>query len=351
MDERYAGEIRRVLEGATRAYAELGKALPFTTVVVNPISPNRNRSELAVYLISDTAKVSTSKDGCSKAEARPHQELDNLSVRGGCVVTATENPQLRCSVQAVQIFGATGEQGFRSANPALLYVLAHELGHLHLNQVGEYAGRVESINLTLSHDAKLRQLRAACDPADVRAEAEADTVAIEVLKRLLPHPPYREPALSEQGSLYWSIDRINLAANNWQKVALGREFISQPKPHRTFIPTEFPTDAATVERNSREFVCEVLNGRSGIVQYPLRAIDHPPLEQRMRLVAEALKPIASRLPASSGKERFPEVAKLQEQLSPIFTHIYRETGVYLENMRRNVCSRVNSESPAAGCAR
>lgn len=103
------------------------------------------------------------------------------------------------------------------------------------------------------------------------------------------------------------------------------------------------------ERNAKAFVYEVLTRRRGAIDYPLKSVSHPPLEQRMRRAAEALKPVAARLPSSGGREPFKALATLQEQLSPVFAHLYIETGVHMEGVRTAVCTRVNSEAPTTGC--
>jgi hypothetical protein len=69
----------------------------------------------------------------------------------------------------------------------------------------------------------------------------------------------------------------------------------------------------------------------------------------MQRVAEALRPLAAGLPKSDAKQEYRPVAVLQEQLSDIFTFMYRETGVYLEALQSNICSRVNSDNPTEGC--
>ncbi|MDM0108499.1 hypothetical protein QTH97_26360 [Variovorax sp. J22R24] len=348
LDDRDAALVGRTLKGAAAGYAALGRPLPFDDVAVNPTTPAHGERVLRVFVVKDAAKDGTSKDGCAKAAPGRDDVLDERSVRGGCVVTAADRLELRCSSAAVRVFGEMKGRPDR-ANPALLYVLAHELGHISQGRLGEYAGRLERIDLAKPADEKLNQLRSSCEPANVKLEAAADAMSIEVLKALVPKPPYREPAFSEQGSVYWAVDQLYLAANAWQSAAMTREFMSQPKPHASFIATEFPTPPPVIDSNARKFVCDVLTQKKGVVLYPLRAIDHPPLEQRMRAVAEALKPIAAKLPKSDGTQQFQSIAVLQEQLSPIFATLYRANGVYLESLRRNICTRVNGETPVAEC--
>jgi len=169
------------------------------------------------------------------------------------------------------------------------------------------------------------------------------------LTRLLAGPPYREPVFSERGSLYWNIDLLAVATDAWRKAALEREFMSQPAIHASFNPTEFPTPAATIQRNAKRFVCDVLTKRRGTILYPGKSATHPRVEQRLQRIAEALTPIAKGLPATGAARDFEPVARLQGDLSPIFTHIYRETGAYLEALQVQICTAANAANPQASC--
>src|SRR5262249_4910781 len=77
------------------------------------------------------------------------EELDDMSVRGGCFVAAVDKPEIRCSADAVKLFADRGNGGLQP-NPALLYVLAHELAHVLQKRAGEYAGR--TVTLTVAQD-------------------------------------------------------------------------------------------------------------------------------------------------------------------------------------------------------
>ena len=348
LDGALADTVATTLKSASQAYVALGKPLLFDRVVVNPIRAVDDPRALRVYVVTDASKDGVDSRGCAKAPVRKDEPLDDLSVRGGCLVAAVDRMEIRCSAEAIRIFGDLRQRPGR-AHPALLYVLAHELGHLYQKRVGEYVGRVDRIDLRADAPTQLQALRDSCDPALTRREEEADALSVQVLARLLPAPPYREPALSEQGSVYWGMDQLYLAAIAWQRASLEREFISRPRVHPSCVPTEFPVPEWTVEQNAKRFVCEVMLGRQGVVLYPSKSTTHPPIEQRMRKVAEALRLLAATLPTAGSKQEFRSVAILQEQLGPVFAHIYRETGVYLEAVRSGVCTRVNGNAPTAGC--
>jgi hypothetical protein len=329
---------------AAQAYKVLGAALPFDSVAVNPSGKPGGRT-LSVYVIQDASQGDLTAAGCPRGPAKKDEPLDALSVRGGCVVSAVDNREVRCSASAVALFGNIGNKVGR-ANPALLYVLSHELAHLHQRRMGEYSGRAERINLATPRAAKLQALQDACDPVSTKREEEADALAMGVLKRLLPHPPYQEPLFSQQGSLLWNIDQLALASDAWVQASLEREFISRPRLHKAFVPTEFPTPKRTVEANAKQFVCDVLTKSSGSVLYPGKSTSHPPIEQRLRRIAEALEPIARTLPNDAGRRQFEAVARLQSQVSPILTHIYRETGAYLEGVQSSICTVANAPDQA-----
>lgn len=350
VDEEGGRAAAATIRLAAKAYEALGKPLPFDDVVSNPKLALSTPKSLAVYVVTDASGSTVGKDGCiaRKPALVKGEELDAVSVRGGCVAAAARM-EIRCSSDAVQMFGRQGERpGF--ANPALLYVLAHELGHILQRRPGEYAGRVEAIDLKQSQQAKLEILSDSCNPGLSKAEEDADRLAVQVLAKLLPDPPYREPLFSAQGSVLWGADQLNLAANNWRKTTLEREFISQTTPHKSFVPTEFPTPKSVVRANAKGFVCDVLTKKSGVILYPWRATTHPALELRMQRVAEALRPLAAGLPKTGAQQEYRPVSVLQEQLSDIFTFMYRETGVYLEAVQSAICTRVNSDNPVEGCS-
>jgi hypothetical protein len=340
--------IQPTMERAIDAYAVIGKPLAITSIAINPPAPSTDGKTLDVYVVIDAAKGGTDPSGCATRVPRDTDPIDPISVRGGCVITSVEHMELRCSSSAVSIFAKAGRKEPRESL-ALLYVLSHELGHLHQKRLGEYAGRAERIDIGQPPAAKLEILRASCDPVSTKMEEEADASSFEILVKLVGAPPYRDPILSERGSVYSNIDQLALAADGWQKLNARRDFISPQPLHKAFEPTEFPTPVAQIEKNARAFVCDVLKGKRGQVSYPGRSISHPPMEQRLRRMAEQLKPVADKLPAKAGDPNFAPVAVLYGDLGPVLTFIYRETGVYMETLQDRICTRVNGPRPEAGC--
>lgn len=186
-------------------------------------------------------------------------------------------------------------------------------------------------------------------PGHNRHEEEADAIALEILVQQLSAAPYREPVFSERGSLYWNIDLLALASDAWQNASIEREAASTSLLHPAFEPTEFPTPPKTIEANARKFVCDLMTRRRGVLLYPGKSISHPPVEQRLRRIAEKLAPIAASLPATGAQDDFKPIARLQQDVSPILTHIYRETGVYLEAVQSDICANVNAMEPQTAC--
>lgn len=81
---------------AATAYEEIGKSLPFETVVVNPAGPATERT-LSVFIVKDASSGDTTNQGCANGPARKGEPLDTLSVLGGCVVVSAEAMEMRCS--------------------------------------------------------------------------------------------------------------------------------------------------------------------------------------------------------------------------------------------------------------
>ncbi len=344
LDSSSASLVEQTVKQAAQAYRELGKALPFDTVVVNPQAAPMKGRTLTAYIVTDANSDGIDANGCTTRAATKDDPLDDLSVRGGCLVVAAETLELRCSSSSVALFGGIGKKTGR-ANPALLYVLAHELGHVHQRQAGEYEGQVSQLDLAQSREAKLQTLVTSCDPVSIRKEEEADALAVDVMKLLLQKTPYREPLFSQRGSLLWNVDQLVITANAWQQASLVQEFSSRPVVHEAFVPTEFPTPDAIVEANARKFICDVMTGKSGAIYYPLQSATHPSLDQRMGRIAEAMRPISASLPNDNHRTQFESVAKLQGDLGPIFNQIYRGTSDYMEAVQSAICTMVNAPEP------
>ncbi|KRR25251.1 hypothetical protein CQ14_09545 [Bradyrhizobium lablabi] len=340
--------LQATLKRAIGAYAAMGKQLPVSKVAINPVSPSADPQTLDVYVVLDAPKGATDAGGCATRTPGEADAVDPLSVLGGCVVAAVDRPEMRCSSSAVQVFAKAGRSEERESI-ALLYVVAHELGHLKQRRLGEYAGRVEQIDLGTAPSARIDALREACDPVSLKVEEETDAMSFDVLVKLVGEAPYREPILSERGSVYSNIDQLALASNGWQLLNARRDFVSKPKVHPSFEPQNFPTPDKEIEKNAKTFVCAALKGKKGTIYYPGRSISHPPMEQRLQRMAEKLKPVAEGLPTKPGDPNFKPVAILQGDLGPILTFIYRETGVYMKSLQNKICTRLNGPRPDAGC--
>lgn len=348
LDNTLATAVSATLGRAIAAFVEMGKHLPVETVDVNSTVPAIRPKVLRIYIVTDAAVGKTDSHGCATATPKDSDKLDQLSVRGGCIVVALELAEIRCSAGAVKLFATTGRNN-AGESAALLYLLSHELAHIQQNRIGEYVGRTEQITLANPVAIKLQKLRDACDPVFLTTEENADTLAFEILAKLLIAPPFREATLTERGSVYFNIDQLALVSNEWQNSKAIQELASRPSLHPVFEPQLLPTPAKTIHRNANIFVCAVLKKQTGSIAYPGKSISHPPIEQRLRRIAEKLKPLAVSLPASGGNTDYAPIVSLQQDLGAIFTYMYRETGVYLEALQSDVCSIANSANPISGC--
>ncbi len=348
IDHANAGAVEQAAKVAIRGYKIFGKPLPIDKVVINPSHAPTSES-LAIVIVKDAMVDQVDEAGCLKS-SQDSQELgsqDAMSVRGGCVVLASQGHEIRCSSTAIKIFSESTSEG-GPANPTLLYVLAHELAHLAQGRQGEFIGKIHHLSLSGSKGNKLKNLRRACDPVLIDKEEEADAWALDVLKQSLHTPIYQEPAFTARGAMYWNIDRIRLAAHEWEQ---NQSRILPDDPfHKAFSPESFPTPPEKIKQAAQQFVCDVATQTKGEVAYPARQSTHPAPEQRLRKIAEALEPLAQSLPGSSERTVFPAFAELQQSVSPIFTHIYRETGVYFDTLHRDICSIVNASDQSLSCS-
>jgi hypothetical protein len=349
LDSTSASVVKATLLSVADAYVGDNRPRLFNTVEVNPRKPLVNPNTMAVYIISDAAVGSTNAQGCATAPPEDGEKLDEFSVAQVCIALPNDRPEIRCSAQAVKIFSGSASSAAKESS-GLLYVLAHEVAHLYQRRAGEYAGRIEVLDLKQNREQKIKIMREACDPPSTRFETEADGMALMVLTRTLPISPYRNLVLSERGSMLWHVDHLNMVAQQWQAVSVQRVAGLQPRSHDAFIQTEWPAPPGAAERNAQQFVCDVLLRDQGQIFYPVSAKSHPPIEQRVRRIAEGLQPIADALPEADGQRPFEAVASLQEQVSPILNLMYRETGIYLESVHKAVCTRFNSDDPTTGCS-
>ena len=101
--------------------------------------------------------------------------------------------------------------------------------------------------------------------------------------------------------------------------------------------------------HAKNFVCQALLKKAGRFRVPVITATHPPPEQRLRHIAEVLKPVAQSLPRTGGNRDFVPFARTQQDTSAIFTFMYRETGVYVEALNNEICTLVNAPDPTSSC--
>lgn len=349
-DNNHSALIEKTTARLVASYRDIGKDLSIERITVNPESGSSDPKTLRFLIVTDAAAKGVNAAGCSTRPMRKDDTLDALSIPGGCRATSATPPEIRCSAGAIRLFAENKVQD-GPENPALPYVIAHELGHVFQQRLGDYSGRVEVLNLSDSSEEKIAQLRKRCSPTHTDREQEADSFSLSVLKRILAKAPYREPVFNEQGSLYWNIDLLSLAADRWHASVAEREYMSTAPVHEVFEPEEFPMPADATKALAKNFVCQVLREKSGRFSVPTISATHPPPEQRLRHIAEVLKPIAQALPRTGGHKDFVPVARAQEGVSPIFTFMYRETGIYVEALNNEICSLVNAPNPTSSCTK
>lgn len=347
LDNSFSSEVTKTLNLSLDAYRSMGSPLAIDNVEINKFGALSNSKTLTVYLVKDAAVDGVDSSGCATRAASPDEQLDKLSVRGGCYIVAVDKPELRCSRAALEIFG-TKDHSANQPSPTLLYVLSHELAHLLQKRSGEYSGRTVNLNRALDSAYRLDQLRTNCDPVSIRKEVEADEKAFSIMAALLVNPPYKSTFLSDQGSMLWNIDRLAVAMDEWQKVGVMREMMNQPEVHKSFVPIEFPTPSKTIERNAKKFVCDAIYSKNS-VSFPERSKSHPGIEQRLSSLIDALKPIAKKLPTTNGSQEYKAITDTHRNVSDITTQIFRETGIYMDVLHNNICTIVNSDDPREAC--
>lgn len=106
LDNSFSNEVAKTLNLSLNAYRSLGSPLAIDNVEINQPGKLINAKTLKVYLVKDAAIDGVDSNGCATRAISFDEELDKLSVRGGCYVVAIDEPELRCSLTALDIFGA-----------------------------------------------------------------------------------------------------------------------------------------------------------------------------------------------------------------------------------------------------
>lgn len=348
LDHSFDGVVKTTVQRALAAYKAAGKEIALDQVAANPASAPTDPRVLSVYVITNAAEDGVDAKRCATRKFIKGDTLDKLSVTGACFVDSIDRRSILCSSDAVRLFAFAGDNADRES-PALLYVLAHEIAHIYQKKPARYSGQIIKIELVSDPAKNIEQLRSRCTPANTAQEEEADEYSLTVLRTSLATAPYRERVFSEQGSLFWNIDLLALAADKWALASIEQEFMGKAKMHKSFEPTEFPTPPAKIKLAAKKLVCDVVTTKRGTVIVPQVSTSHPSPEQRLRRIAEVLRPVARALPKTGGSKEFAPVARLQLDLGPIFTHIYRETGVYMESLEGAVCTLANAPQPLKAC--
>ena len=111
------------------------KDLPYDGIAINPISFSPRILQL--HLIRDAERDTLGADGCPTTSSQASREWDDLTVRGICRV---RSGRIYCSADAVEgaLKGDVSHRG-NGVSPLLLYVFAHELGHIAAQDPGTSA--------------------------------------------------------------------------------------------------------------------------------------------------------------------------------------------------------------------
>ncbi len=364
---RLDSSLQRLVQGAildaVEVYKKRGISLPFETIIINPEKPTA-ASVLRVEIVKDATRDKVNSRGClvNDRDWFGKSELDVFSVEGACYIPENSHNLMRCSQGALRTIIGDNLNDTK-ASPGLLYVIAHELAHLHQNTARAFIGRSKTITLSDSRASKLNQIKEPCKPDKenigvIEQEEEADDLALIVLKEKLGTDRYREPLFTPRGSMYWNIDNIRLAAARIQKWVEKTKVNYGGLVHPLFDPDSkrvLPPSQEYIKWAAQKFICDVLTESKGKLVYPLRQSTHPAPELRMMKVAEELEKEAPKLVDRGGSRDYQRVPglgalpQLQEDTGSIFAFMDREYGKYFQALHREICTVLNSDDPLPDC--
>ncbi|HEY0140820.1 MAG TPA: hypothetical protein VGF48_07985 [Thermoanaerobaculia bacterium] len=295
-----------------------------TLVLGEPIAVNAQEA-------SGTIRIEIVRDAaCGK------KTPDQWTVAGGVCLANPETRTVRCSANALSAL-TTLDRRAKRASPALLYVIAHELAHLEQKKAGAFTGSMAMIALASSEEAKWRALRRVCEepPAGRELEEAADQAALKVLQRAADRKEYRDPLLSPRAAVYTITDRLRLAAHELAQF----EGPSMPRPaalEETFEPTP-----ESVARTARLLLCEIRNGKKGVLALPNVPGSHPDEPTRLFAIATVLRERARELPSKNDLP--PELPDLQpvsdvvSSLGDITAVMHRQEKELYEQLWPHLC--------------
>jgi Tfp pilus assembly protein PilF len=163
-------------------------------------------------------------------------------------------------------------------SPSLIYLFAHEFGHVLLKHPGSFSDGVTVIHLSSARADNIGAFAQACeaDNDQIQREAEADSFAFNVAKDVFSRPPFHLPGSSlisaisgNSEIIYWT----DKSFSGWAADYYG-DFQGSPIP------------------NARQ-LCEMVSLKSGTLVSPVFGGSHPKLFTRLASeVSQASKYIA-----------------------------------------------------------
>ncbi|HEU4408668.1 MAG TPA: hypothetical protein VFS43_25635 [Polyangiaceae bacterium] len=259
-----------------------------------------------VAVVRDAYVGEVDRDGCFLANppeitSRPGPpKLDSVSVAGSCDVAGR---RLRCADGAVAALQGARGAGADFPSAALLFVIAHELGHVFR---GRSAGGVEPtpvVQLGAPVREKIQTITDFCGGEGVLdEELAADKFAQEALAGLLRRPPYYERGLGEAAS----VEQLG------REVALGADALDTWSAKRLGA-----TNVHRIPFRQLSF-CSLMSRTQGVVLLPRLRGTHPrgarrsaDLSSRFRDVARGLssQPTASPADPASGLGNLPTLVR------------------------------------------
>lgn len=204
-------------------------------------------------------------------------------VSAGCVAKRPGNVQ--CAAGAI----AALTEGDETANPALLFVLAHEVGHLaQSDDDTAFSGQPPYVDGTAKTETKLEGIRRACQSFKdgIARERDADDRAMSVLEHLLNDPSNDFGGKAMSGPDL--SNRVRLAAMRLE-VWLGEPNGRHDRTLVDRVDTQhLPSSPGEARKLADASLCYVLGAKSGRIAIPVFRGDHPDPADRLSRVSAAL---------------------------------------------------------------
>ncbi len=237
---------------------------------------------------------------------------------------------VRCSAKALRALDlAPG-----SPDPAILFVVAHEVAHVLLGHGGDFIDPTLVVDRATPVGSRLSKIIEGCTSREesVKAEEAADAEALRVLERAISEPAYTEEFVQPAARRTLFVGRLRQAAAELAAVSAPDSSAQLPE---VLDSPRLPVDEAYVAWASERVLCDAVHAKKPLL-VPLRNTTHPDAASRMAALSERL---TGGTAAAGEREAGRPVSHLLSSLGSVFERIDADEAEFRAGLIPAMCTR------------